>query len=275
MEIKDALIKHNFKFKKSLGQNFISDTNLLIAIAKDALVNSEDTVVEVGAGAGALTRILCERAKRVIIYEIDRALEPVLKETLKDFNNYEIIYKDILKVSAEEIKEKVNGAFKVVANLPYYITTPVIMKFLESDLELTSLTVMVQKEVARRLTAKENTEDYGSITLAVKLKGEAKITREVSRKLFFPPPNVDSAVVTIVANSQKYECDNMDLLKRLIRAGFQMRRKTLSNNISAEFGVTKEIATNAIVRAGYDLNIRGEALNLNDYINIAGVLFKE
>jgi 16S rRNA (adenine1518-N6/adenine1519-N6)-dimethyltransferase len=274
VEIKDALIKHNFKFKKSLGQNFITDTNLLAAIVADAGVLADDTVIEIGAGAGALTKELAKVAKRVLAFDVDNSLQPVLQDTLGGFSNIELHFKDVLNLTDDEILSLAGGAFKVVANLPYYITTPMIMRFVESNLPVTSLTVMVQKEVAERLSAKPNTKEYGAITLAVKARGDAKITRGVTRKLFYPVPNVDSAVVHIDINRQKSLGDKKTLLK-LIKAGFFMRRKTLANNIADVFKIEKQQVIKILTDLNYPESIRGEALGLEDYIKIAQKLKTE
>lgn len=268
-EIREILEKHGFRYKKALGQNFITDTSLLKAIVKDARVTGEDTVVEIGAGAGTLTLALSEQAKRVIAFDIDKDLEAVLKETLAGRENVTLVFKDILKMTDGEISEIAGGPFKVVANLPYYITTPLIMRFIESGLPVVSITVTVQKEVAERLTARENTPEYGAVTLAVGLRGEAKITRNINRKLFFPTPNVDSAVINITIDDNKYGIKDPVLLKKLIRAGFAMRRKTLVNNLTAAFPVSADDARGVLNSLGYNEKIRGEALSIEDYIKIA------
>ncbi|MDD3946354.1 MAG: 16S rRNA (adenine(1518)-N(6)/adenine(1519)-N(6))-dimethyltransferase RsmA [Clostridia bacterium] len=266
MEINNVLRKYNFRFKKSLGQNFISDTGLLEAIVKDADIQNNDLVLEIGAGAGTLTRALTQKAEKVIAFDVDEALGPILAENLTGIDNVEVYFRDILKMSDDELAEITEGKrFKVVANLPYYITTPLIMRFIESNLPVDSLTVMVQKEVADRLTARASTPEYGAITLAVKLRGETKVVRKVSRNMFFPAPNVDSAVIHIVINSEFDQSEQTKTLKRLIKAGFAMRRKTLANNIAAAFPVSKQRAAELIKESGLNEQIRGEALTLEDY----------
>lgn len=272
METRDLLQKNNFRYKKSLGQNFITDTALLQAIVRDAGVTADDIVIEIGAGAGTLTRALSAVAKTVYAFDVDDDLQPILDEALSDCQNVFTVFKDVLKMTDSEIKEIVNTPFKVVANLPYYITTPLIMRFMESTLPVLSLTVMVQKEVADRLCAKADTPEYGAITLAVAARGDARVMRGVSRKLFFPPPNVDSAVVRIDVKSRP-EIKDINKLSRLIKAGFAMRRKTFVNNITAAFPISRETAKDTLISLGYNENVRGEALALEDYIKISDKLF--
>ena len=230
----DVLKACGFKFTKSLGQNFISDSNLLDAIVADSGVGEGDIVVEIGTGAGTLTAALAKKAKKVISYETDTSLKPVLEITLREFDNIEVVFKDILKASVNEIEKIAGGKYHVVANLPYYITTPVLMKFVEQCDNVLSLTLMMQKEVAQRLSAKAGTKEYGSVTVAVDFFGEAKTTRIVSRKMFYPEPNVDSAVVKITKREQPLDCDKKNL-RRVVKSAFAMRRKTLANNLAASF----------------------------------------
>lgn len=273
MEVKEILRKYGFTFKKNLGQNFLTEGSLLRAIVKDAGVESEDIVVEIGTGAGTLTSAISEKAKHVYTFDVDTCLQPVLAETLAGKENVTINFLDVLKISDEKLKEIIGEQpFRVVANIPYYVTTPLIMRFLESDLNCKSLTVMVQKEVADRLIAEPDTENYGAITLAVELRGTARVTRNVARQLFHPAPKVDSAVVHIDIDDNKYEIKDKPFLQRLIRAGFQMRRKTLVNNIGASLGITKDRAKEVLVSLGYSESIRGEALSIEDYIKIAEAL---
>lgn len=272
MEIKEILRKHGFQFKKQLGQNFLTEGSLLRAIVKDAGVTDEDIVVEIGTGAGTLTSALAEKAKHVYTFDVDTALIPVLEETLAGKDNITLNFLDVLKCNDEKLKGIIGDVpFKVVANIPYYITTPLIMRFLESDLKVKSLTVMVQKEVADRLIAEPDTENYGAITLGVKLRGEARVTRPVSKLLFHPAPKVDSAVVHVEIDDDRYEIDDKDFLRKLIRAGFQMRRKTFVNNVST-MGIGKDKAKEVLTSLGYSESVRGEALSLEDYIKIAKAL---
>ena len=209
MEVKEILKKHGFVFKKQLGQNFLTEGSLLRAIVKDAGVTENDTVVEIGTGAGTLTQAIAEKAKKVYTFDVDTALLPVLNETLAGRDNITLNFIDVLKCSDEKLKEIIGEEpFKVVANIPYYVTTPLIMRFLESTLKVESLTVMVQKEVADRLVAEPDTENYGAITLAIEMRGVAKVTRPVSRMLFHPAPKVDSAVVHIAIDDNRFEIDD-------------------------------------------------------------------
>ncbi|MBR5173781.1 MAG: ribosomal RNA small subunit methyltransferase A [Clostridia bacterium] len=270
MKMKDLLQATSFRFNKALGQNFISDTNLLKGIVSDSGVTENDVVVEIGTGAGTLTRQIAGVAKKVYSFEVDKNLEPVHQLSLQGVDNVEVIFRDVLKMKDNELQEIIGtGEFKVVANLPYYITTPLIMRFLESDLPVTSLTIMVQEEVGLRLVAKPNTADYSAITLAVLLRGSATITRKVNRNMFYPAPNVDSAVVRIDIDRNKLSEENKPLIHKLVRSAFAMRRKTLVNNLNASFGISKQEATERLNRAGLDEKVRGEALSLDDYVRLS------
>lgn len=272
--MKELLAK--FKYKKSLGQNFIFDTKLLDAIVLDAKIDENDVVVEIGTGSGTLTRVLSKTAKKVFSFEVDKDLLPILEESLKGLDNVEIVFKNILKINHQDFFDIICNDFKVVANIPYYITTQLIMYFLESELPVKSLTLMVQEEVARRLIARPNTPDYGAITLALQLEGDAVIKRKISRFSFKPIPKVDSSVVHIMINRNKYKMENKAHLKRLIKAGFQMRRKTFANNINQNFPkVGKEDVTDMLESLGFDKNIRGEALRIEDYVIISNEMVKK
>ena len=250
-------------FNKKFGQNFITDKNLLSAIAEDAGVTSEDVVVEIGAGAGTLTAALADRAKEVFAYEIDENLRPVLDRTLAGRENVKVIYEDFLKKSAS-----LPRPFKVVANLPYYVTTPIVMRLLEGEERPESVTVMVQKEVAERLTALPGTSEYGAITVSLNLVAKAETTRIVGRQCFIPPPNVDSAVVRITLLDKGYAEEEIALARKILRAAFNMRRKTLSNGLASLFG-GKEGANRVIESAGFLPSVRGETLSAEDYISLA------
>jgi len=257
------LLKQGFKFNKGLGQNFISDTNLLSAIVCDAEVNENDLVLEIGAGAGTLTNEIAKKAKKVIAFEVDDKLIPFLKENLPQ--NVELLHKDILKASYDEILQLTqNKTFKVVANLPYYITTPIIFYFLESNLSVQSITIMVQKEVANRMVATKKTADYGALSLAIKARCESKITRAVSRKMFMPPPNVDSAVVHMQV-MREYD----PKLSKIIKYLFLMRRKTAINNLMSGTGKTRAELEKIFNEIGFDLMVRGEELGIEDVRRVA------
>ena len=270
-EIREVLAKNAFRFNKKFGQNFITDTNLLDAITADAGITADDTVLEIGPGAGTLTARLAASAGKVIAYEIDENLKPVLAETLAGLGNVEVVFKDVEKASDAEIAEKTGTKYKLVANLPYYITTPVIMRFLECGNRPESITVMVQKEVGDRLVAKAGSAEYGAITAAVALEGEAKITRTVNRKMFYPVPNVVSCVVCVTMND-RYAFEDKAKIKKLIRAAFAMRRKTLANNVAAAFCLSKQEAAGAIVSAGFDPSVRGETLSVDDFVRLSKFL---
>lgn len=270
--IKDIIRGVDFHFNKALGQNFITDANLLDAIVADSGITSDDTVVEIGTGAGTLTRAIAKVAKKVYSFEVDRNLQPVLALSLQGVDNAEVIFRDVLKMKDDELKSVVGDSFKVVANLPYYITTPLAMRFIESALDVKSVTIMVQKEVALRFVAKPNTADYSAITLAIEMAGNAQITRNVSRNMFFPSPNVDSAVVRIDIDRTKLDGENAPLLHKLVRSSFAMRRKTLANNLSVAFQIDKAQASAIIEEAGFSPMVRGEALSLDDYKKLTKAL---
>lgn len=272
--IKDIIRGVDFRFNKALGQNFITDANLLDAIVADSGITQSDVVVEIGTGAGTLTRAIAKVAKKVYSFEVDRNLEAVLALSLQGVENAEVVFRDVLKMSDEQLESVVGKKFKVVANLPYYITTPLAMRFIESTLDVESITIMVQKEVALRFVAKPNTPDYSAITLAIEMAGEAQITRNVSRAMFYPSPNVDSAVVRIDIDRNKLEGENVALLHKLVRSSFAMRRKTLANNLSVAFKIDKQTAAQIIEDAGFSPMVRGEALSLEEYKKLSKSLEK-
>ncbi len=269
MNAREAIVKNGFVFNKRYGQNFITDLNLLAAIVEDAGITDQDTVVEIGAGAGTLTAALAAKAKKVVAYEIDKALQPVLADTLSGIDNVIVVFRDFMKATAEEITELTGGRYKVVANLPYYITTPVIMRLAEEELS-DSVTIMVQKEVAERLAAQPATKAYGAITAQLALTGVTTLTRTVSRNMFFPSPNVDSAVVRIDFDEARRAEPCLKRVSRLIKAGFSMRRKTLTNNFSA-MGIPKEQTAAAVKSIGFKEDVRGECLSAEDYKKLAEI----
>lgn len=268
-DVRDLIRAEGFRFDKSLGQNFVFDGNLLGAIAADAGVCKDDTVVEIGTGAGTLTAALAERAGRVVSFEVDERLRDILSLSLQGRDNVEVVFRDVLRMKDCEIETLTGGPFRVVANLPYCVTSPMIMRFVESALPVTGITVMVQKEVADRLCAAPATPDYAAITLAVRMFGDARVTRTVSRKMFMPPPNVDSAVVRIDRAEDRLAGENVPFVKKLVRAGFAMRRKTLVNNLCSALSLPREKAEAAVVAAGFSPMVRGETLSLEDYVALA------
>lgn len=268
-DVRDLIRAEGFRFDKSLGQNFVFDGNLLGAIAADAGVCKDDTVVEIGTGAGTLTAALAERAGRVVSFEVDERLRDILSLSLQGRDNVEVVFRDVLRMKDCEIETLTGGPFRVVANLPYCVTSPMIMRFVESALPVTGITVMVQKEVADRLCAAPATPDYAAITLAVRIFGDARVTRTVSRKMFMPPPNVDSAVVRIDRAEDRLAGENVPFVKKLVRAGFAMRRKTLVNNLCSALSLPREKAEAAVVAAGFSPMVRGETLSFEDYVALA------
>ena len=257
-DIKTILIESGFGFKKQLGQNFITDKNLLSSIVAASGVGEGDTVVEIGCGAGTLTRALAEKVKNVIAFEVDKSLQPVLARTLAGLDNVEVIFRDFLKVDMPEF-EKQTGEYFVVANLPYYVTTPLIMKLIENAEKCKGLSVMVQEEVAERLCAQAGTPEYGAITAMIALRAECKIVKRVPRTLFYPRPNVDSAVVKFTFGEGLAVSDK-SAYKKVVHAAFSSRRKTLENNLVNSFKLTREKAQQILTDCGIDLKARGETL---------------
>lgn len=272
-KIKDILIDNGFRFNHNLGQNFITDKNLLDKIVELSGVDENDVVVEIGTGAGTLTRAIAEKAKKVYSFEVDHALKPVLDETLSGLDNVEVIFKDVLKMKDKELIEIVGEKFKVVANIPYYITTALVMRFLEEDVHPSAITVMVQKEVADRFVAKPATEDYGAITMAISLYGDAKIVGQVDKSMFYPVPKVDSSIVRIDVYD-KYAGVNKKKVNKTIKCAFMMRRKTLLNNLTAVYPVQKDEAAKILESLNIDLKARGETLTLDQIIEISDLLSK-
>ena len=269
MQLKEVLIKNGFHFNKRFGQNFLTDTNLLRSIVDRAGITSEDTVIEVGVGGGTLTRAIAEKAKRVIGFEIDRNLQPVLSETLAGLDNVEIVFKDVMKMPTQEIEKIAGGRFSVVANLPYYITTPILMKFIEESDMVDSITVTIQEEVADRLCAKAGSQDYGAITASIDAVGDAEKIMRIDRKMFYPSPNVDSAVVKIALNKGKYDIKDMRAYRAGVRCAFLSRRKTLVNNIMMSFKTDRQTAEDMVVAVKGDVMVRGETLTTEDFVSLS------
>lgn len=276
MSIKEELESINFKFKKAFGQNFITDKNLLEKIVRESNITQDDIVLEIGPGAGTLTQEISKKAKKVIAYEIDKDLIAYLENKFKD-TNVTIINKDIMKVDENELKTVLsNNKYKIVANLPYYITTPIIMKFIESDYSPESISIMVQKEVADRLVAKPNTKEYGSITASINLYCNTKIIMNVSRSMFMPQPDVDSAVILIEKLKENKETINvLRNTQKVIHSAFLRRRKTLSNNLMQDFNLSREQVDNILKSIDIDLRIRGEALGVEEFILLSKKIFNE
>ena len=268
----EILNKHNFKFNKSYGQNFIFDKNFLRSFLDESYDNAE--ILEIGPGAGTLTSILCEKAKKVVCYEIDKNLAPILSENLKDHNNYEIVWGDILKFEMEDIEKHFENDYVMIANLPYYITTPIIFKFLENATKLRSMTIMVQYEVAERLVAKAGSKEYGAITPAIDYRANAKIIKKVGRNMFTPAPNVDSAIVKIEFVENKYDIDSTKTLDDTIKAVFAMRRKTIENNLKSYFKLSGDIVREILDKAEISPSLRGEKLETKDLVKLSNIINK-
>ena len=269
----DTLYKHGFNFKKKFGQNFLSDTNLLRAIVSDAGIDENSTVLEIGTGAGALTRALAEKAKRVVSYEIDRDLQPVLSETLAGLDNVKVVFRDFAKEDLAAL-EKELGEYTVVANLPYYITTPLMMRFAEGATTCLGLTVMVQVEVALRFCAKENTADYGAVTAALARRGKAELLRKVPRTMFTPRPNVDSAIVKVDFGQGGFEVKNAKAYRDTVRCAFLSRRKTLENNLVNTFKLSRAQAQDVLSAAHVRDGARGESLSPQELGALSDILFE-
>lgn len=274
MSLKEIIIKNNFKFQKRFGQNFISDKNLLSSIVEKAQLDENDVVVEIGVGGATLTRAISEKVKYVYGYEIDKNLVGVISESLSGVENAEIIFKDFMKEKLCELEKMIGCEYSVVANLPYYITTPIIMRLIEEATLCKKIVVMVQEEVALRLCAKENTPDYGAITVAIDAVANAKIVQRVSRNMFYPVPNVDSAVVKIDIDKTKYEIADKVALKNAVKLGFLSRRKTLSNNLINGLKISRDRAEEILQEAGIEKTVRGEVLSTRQFISLANAIKK-
>ena len=270
--------KYNFMFQKKFCQNFLIDTHVLDKIISAACITKDDMVLEVGPGIGTMTQYLCESAGKVIAVEIDKNLIPILEnDTLKDYDNVRVINEDILKLDINKLVDEENGGkpIKVVANLPYYITTPIIMGLFESQVPIESITIMVQKEVADRMQVGPGTKDYGALSLAVQYYAKPEIIANVPPNCFMPRPNVGSAVIKLTRHKQvPVQVKDEKLMFKLIRAAFNQRRKTLQNSInnSPELSLSKEQVVNALDAMGLSQTIRGEALSLEQFAELANYL---
>ena len=276
------LERHGFTFKKSFGQNFLTDTNILQKIVDTAEIDKNVNVIEIGPGIGALTEFLAENAAEVMAFEIDDRLVPILADTLRDFDNVTVVNQDILKVDlAQYIAEFKNPdlPIKVVANLPYYITTPILMHLIESGIPFSEFVVMMQKEVADRISAQPNTKAYGSLSIAVQYYMTAKVACIVPRTVFVPAPNVDSAILKMVRREQPaVEVQDEKFFFKVTKASFVHRRKTLWNNLTSYFGKSEEVKTKlerALEKADLVANVRGEALDLAAFARLSDALKSE
>ena len=276
---KAVLERHGFTFKKSFGQNFLTDTNILQKIVDTAGIDDQVNVIEIGPGIGALTEFLAERAAEVMAFEIDHRLVPILADTLRDFDNVTVVNEDILKVDlAQHIQNFKNPdlPIKVVANLPYYITTPILMHLIESGIPFSEFVVMMQKEVADRISAQPNTKAYGSLSIAVQYYMTARVAFIVPRTVFVPAPNVDSAILKMVRRPEPaVAVEDESFFFKISKASFTHRRKTLWNNLTGYFGKTEEVKdklTKALNQAGLSPSVRGEALSLAEFASLADAL---
>ena len=272
--------KYDFIFQKKYGQNFLIDDNIVEKIVREAGVTKDDFVLEIGPGIGTMTQVLCEHAREVVAVEIDDKLIPILKETLGEFDNVSVIHNDILKVDIAALAQERNGGkpIKVVANLPYYITTPIIMGLFESKVPIDSITIMVQKEVADRMQVGPGTKDYGALSLAVQYYAKPEIVVNVPPTCFMPRPNVGSAVIRLVRHENvPVDVKDEKLMFKIIRASFNQRRKTLANGLSnsSEIHLSKEVITTSIEKLGRGPSIRGEALTLSEFAELSNIIYEE
>lgn len=271
----DLVKKHGFKFTKSLGQNFLIDDNIVDKIVAGAGIGPEDKIIEVGPGIGTLTREMASRAQNLMAVEIDKNLIPILEDTLEDYDNVKIVNEDIIKADIRGlIDENLGGGpVKLVANLPYYITTPIIMRFLEEGINVTDIVVMVQKEVAERMNAQPGGKDFGALSVAVQYYCDTEIVAKVPRHLFVPQPNVDSIVIALrVRPERKYKVDDEGLYFKVVKAAFGQRRKTLLNSISSMGNLAKDQVKEALEEAGIDPKRRGETLSLDEFAILSNVI---
>lgn len=275
---KEVVDKHGFKFSKSLGQNFLIDDNVIDKILYGARLSEGDKIIEVGPGIGTLTREMGKVADKVVAIEIDKTLIPILKDTLDEFENIEVVNQDILKVDVQGlVNEKLNGGpVKLVANLPYYITTPIVMKFLEEDIPVTDIVVMVQKEVADRMNAGPGTKDYGALSIAVQYYCDTEIVAKAPRHMFIPQPNVDSTVIGLhVREEKKYKVDSEEIFFKTVKAAFGQRRKTLLNALGTLGFLDKDEIREVLQEANIDEKRRGETLSIEEFANLANCVNKK
>ena len=275
----EVLQKYDFSFQKKFGQNFLIDTHVLDKIISAAHITKEDMVLEIGPGIGTMTQYLAEAAGKVIAVEIDRNLIPILEDTLSEYNNVRVINEDVLKLDLRKLADEENGgkAIKVVANLPYYITTPIIMGLFENHVPVESITVMVQKEVADRMQTGPGNKDYGALSLAVQYYAEPYIVANVPPNCFMPRPKVGSAVIRLTRHKEPpVEVKDEKLMFDIIRASFNQRRKTLANGLNNSDKITcsKEIITKEIEKLGKGASVRGEALSLQEFASLSNDIFE-
>lgn len=274
--IRDIKDKYGFKFSKSLGQNFLTDKNVIDKIVDGTGIGPCDTVLEIGPGIGVITAEAAERAKKVIAIEIDKSLIPILSETLGSFDNVEIVNEDVLKLDINALLDEAGAdSVKVIGNLPYYITTPIIMKLLEEEVRAQSITIMMQKEVADRIKAQPGSKAYGALSVAVQYHCTVEKVADVPRSVFVPQPNVDSIVLKLVAREQKaVDVKDKKLFFDCVKAGFGQRRKTLSNSLQSVQGTNKEMIAESLAACGIAANRRAETLKIEEFGAIADEVYK-
>lgn len=276
--VKEIIKEYGFNFSKSLGQNFLIDGNIVEKIVDLAEISSEDNVIEIGPGIGTLTQVLCSRAKKVVAIEIDSKLIPILNENLKEYDNFKLVHSDVLKIDIDELIEKElhSGNVKVVANLPYYVTTPIIMNLLENNSRISSITVMIQKEVAERISAVPSTKNYGALSIAIQYHSIPTLGFIVSSNCFMPIPKVDSIVIKLDVLETPSVCVNdKEGFFKLIKASFGQRRKILINSIvnSGYFNIGKDDLKKLLISLELDENIRGENLSLRQFAKLSNLLY--
>lgn len=278
---KEILNKYKFTFKKSLGQNFLVDVNILQNIVKHAGINKESGAIEIGPGIGALTEQLAIHADKVVAFEIDQRLLPILKDTLGDYSNINLVLQDILEANVKEVITEnfaPNQQVHVVANLPYYITTPILMKLVRDKLPVSSITVMIQKEVAERMAAKPNTKSYGSLTIALQYYTKAEVVMIVPKTVFMPQPNVDSAILKLeIRDKPPVHVEDEEFFFDLVKASFAQRRKTLQNNLKSFFKdkYDKDIVNDVLLKSGIEAKRRGESLSMEEFAHLANTFINK
>ena len=273
--LKEITKKYGFQFTKSLGQNFLVDTNILQKIVDSADIQEKDIVIEIGTGIGTLTRELAKRAKKVYAIEIDKNLIPIVKETTSNYNNIDFVNMDFLEVVLEDLIQEKDRKIKVIANIPYYITTPIIMKCLESSLDISTILLMIQKEVADRLSAEPSTKAYGSLSVAVQYYSDVEFVGKVSKSCFYPQPKVDSGIVKLSKKHEYIFVRDRELFSQVVKSAFAKRRKTISNSMiefSEQF--TKDNVMKALGKSGTDAKRRGETLTVEEFAHLSNCMFE-